>query len=187
VFIFVVLLSVGLALLRGGRADRLADFPFRHVWLIFAAFGVQLLVHLPFFTRLAVIQGLAPYLYPVGYCLLLVAFALNWRAPGIVWLAGGTFSNLLVITANGGKMPVDGRALVALGCEAVRDHIADGGSLINTLTGPSTRLTWLSDVLVGTPPFPRPTLFSAGDILLAIGVFILVQKTMVASRQKVAA
>lgn len=186
-FIFAVLLSVGVALLRGGRADRLADFPFRHVWLVFAAFGVQLLVHLPFFTRFAVIQGVAPYLYPVGYCLLLVGFGLNWRAPGIVWLAGGTLSNLLVITANGGKMPVDGQALVALGCQAVCDHIATGGSLINILTGPSTRLTWLSDVFVGTPPFPRPTLFSAGDVLLAIGVFILVQKTMVESRRKAAA
>ncbi len=180
-FLVAVVVSVAIALLRGGRPDRLASFPFRHVWLVFAAFGVQLVMHLPFFTRMSLVQEIAPYLYSSAYYLLLVCFALNWRAPGVVWLAGGCLANLAVIMANGGRMPVDGEALVAMGCQAWRDLFASGASLTNSLVGPGTRLPWLADVLIGSPPFSKPTLFSAGDILLAIGVFILVQRTMVAA------
>lgn len=179
IFVFAVLLSVGVALLRGGRADRLASFPFKHLWLVFAAFGIQLVIHLPVFTRLAFVRQAAPYLYPSAYWLLLLCFALNWRTPGVVWLAGGTLANMAVIMANGGKMPVDGEVLVALGYGALRDAFAAGQSLTNTVVGPATRLPWLADILVGSPPFPKPTLFSVGDVLLAVGVFVLVQRTMV--------
>ncbi len=178
-FFCAVILAVGVALLRGGRPDRLASFPFRHLWLVFAAFGLQLVLHLPFFTRLAFVRAAAPFLYPSIYCLLLICFAFNWRAPGVVWLAGGTLANLLVIVSNGGKMPVDGEALVAMGQAALRDACAAGQSLTNTIIGPSTRLPWLADILAGSPPFPKPTIFSVGDVLLALGVFVLVQKTMV--------
>ena len=182
-FFFVVAASVGIALIRGGRADRLASFPFRHLWLVFAAFGVQLVLHVGWFTRLAVVRAAAPYLYPSAYYLLLLCFVLNRRAPGVIWLAAGSLANLAVITLNGGKMPVDGQALVAMGCQAWRDLFASGRSLTNTLVTQTTRLPWLADVLVGSPPFPRPTLFSAGDVLLAVGVFVLVQKTMVPDRR----
>lgn len=179
-FFFAVAASVAVALLRGGRPDRLVSFPFRHLWLVFAAFGVQLVLHLPLFTRIALVREIAPYLYPSAYYLLLLCFALNRRAPGVVWLAGGCLANLVVIAVNGGKMPVDGEALLAMGCQVWRDAFASGRSLTNTLITPATRVPWLADVLVGSPPFSKPTLFSAGDVLLAVGVFVLVQKTMLA-------
>ncbi len=178
-FIFVVAASLAVAWLRGGRLERLTDFPFRHVWLIFAAFTIQFFLHLPTVGALPLAHKAAPYLYSSAYYLLLVCFALNRRAPGVVWLAAGTLANLTVITANGGKMPVDGEKLVALGCAGVRDYFAAGSSLTHRLITPETRLPWLGDVLVGSPPFPNPTLFSAGDLLLAIGVFVLVQGIMV--------
>ncbi len=178
-FLFAVLFSIGVALLRGGRPDRLASFPFKHVWLVFAAFGVQLVMHLPVFTRLAFVREAAPYLYPSAYYLLLLCFALNWRAPGVPWLAAGSLGNMVVILANGGKMPVDGQALIALGCQHYVDVFASGQSLTNTIIGPSTKLPWLADVIIGSPPFSTPTLFSVGDVLLAVGVFLLVQRTMV--------
>jgi hypothetical protein len=184
VFAVAVALAVGVALIRGGRAERLASFQFAHLWMVFAAFGVQLVMHLPVFTRLALVRQVAPYLYPSAYCLILLCFALNWRSPGVVWLAGGTFANLAVIVANGGKMPVDGTALTALGCEALRDAFASGGSLTNTVISAGTHLPWLGDIFVGSPPFRTPTLFSAGDVLLAVGVFVLVQETMVVSRRR---
>ncbi len=178
-FLFAVAASVAVALVRGGRPDRLASFPFKHLWLVFAAFGVQLVLHLSVFTRLALVREIAPYLYPSAYYLLLLCFALNRRAPGVVWLAGGCLANLVAIAANGGKMPVDGEALVAMGCRAWRDVFASGQSLTNTVITPATKVPWLTDVIVGSPPFSKPTLFSVGDVLLAIGVFVLVQKTMV--------
>ena len=38
-----------------------------------------------------------------------------------------------------------------------------------------TRLGVLSDRLVVPPPFPRPTAFSIGDLLIAAGIVVLLQ------------
>jgi len=126
--------------------------------------------------------AVAPYLYPSAYFILLFCFALNWRAPGVWALAAGALANLAAIVANGGKMPIDGEALAALGFASVRDAFAAGHSLTNTVVTAETKLRWLTDIFVGSPPFPKPTLFSLGDVLLAVGVFILVQKCMVLPR-----
>lgn len=178
-FLFVVVVSLVTAQLRGGRIDRLLSFSFRHVWLVFLAFAIQVALHSRALAALDLFRQAAPYMYSSAYYVLLLCFFLNRQAPGVLWLASGSLANLLVITLNGGKMPVAGDALAALGFPAYRDAIAAGATLTNTLLGPATRLPWLADVIVGSPPFPKPTLFSVGDALLSIGVFILVQKTMV--------
>ncbi len=180
-FLFVVVFSIGVALLRGGRVERLADFPFRHVWLVFAAFGVQLFLRPPVAGGdMEWVRAAAPYVYPSAYYMLLLCFLLNRRAPGAGWLAGGALANLAVITANGGKMPVDGEILLRLGQVEIYEALASGRSLTHELLTSQSRLPWLADCLKGTPPFPNPSVFSVGDVLLAVGVFILVQATMVA-------
>jgi len=177
--VFAVLFSVGVALIRGGKIDRLVSLPFRHVWLVFLAFGIQFSLRLPSLAGLQTLQLVAPYLYPVVYFILLFCFCLNFRVPGVRVLAAGSLCNLVAILANGGKMPVSGESLTALGHSALRDAFAAGESLTHTIITPGTRLPWLADVLVGSPPFPSPTIFSIGDLLLALGVFVLVQRCMV--------
>jgi hypothetical protein len=181
-FIWVVIVSLGIAWLRGGKLERLGYFPLRHMWLVFLAFGLQFLLHLPAAAGVELIRQAAPYLYASAYYLLLICFAINRRVPGVFLLAAGALANLTAIMANGGKMPVAGNLLAVLGHESIRDSFASGASLTHQLITPTTRLPWLGDVILGTPPFPNPTVFSVGDVLLAAGVFILVQATMVPSR-----
>jgi hypothetical protein len=39
-----------------------------------------------------------------------------------------------------------------------------------------TQLWLLSDIFVLPPPFPIPSVFSLGDMMIAAGVFLLVQR-----------
>ena len=43
------------------------------------------------------------------------------------------------------------------------------------LSQEATRLWFLSDILVVPPPFPWPTAFSLGDLLIAAGIIVLLQ------------
>lgn len=180
IYVAMVVFAAAVALVRGGKLARLADLPIRHFWLVFLAFCIQVLLHAPQVASSAFVRTAAPYLYPSAYFLLLFCFALNSKVPGIWGLAAGTAANMAAIIANGGKMPVDGSILVALGHTGVRDAFASGVSLTNTIITDQTRLPWLSDVFCGTPPFPNPTIFSIGDVLLGVGMFFLVQGCMLA-------
>lgn len=177
-FFWMLVAALVIGLVRGGKLSRLGDLSLRHFWLVFVAFGIQLALHTHALADVPLIVSVAPFLYPVAYFVLLYCFTLNRKVQGVWGLAAGTASNMLAIIANGGKMPVDGDALVALGHGPVRDAFASGHSLTHTIITDQTRLPWLGDVFCGTPPFPNPTIFSLGDVLLGIGVFFLVQGCM---------
>jgi len=90
--------------------------------------------------------------------------------------------NLLVIAANGGFMPISPDTLTRLNPGASPDpwetsthrHHSKGIVLMKAET-----CFWvLSDILVLPPPFPLPTAFSIGDVFIAGGAFLLLQKAM---------
>jgi hypothetical protein len=94
----------------------------------------------------------------------------------------GLLLNLTVILANGGYMPTSPEALQRGGYVA-SSPIIPGTRLAKSkdiiLPRAETRLWFLSDALVIPPPFPWPTVFSVGDVVIAAGTFLLVQQGMV--------
>ena len=109
----------------------------------------------------------------------------NLRRPGMAWLLVGMGLNLLVMAANGGLMPVSPETLVRGG----REHVlaqppapaGDGASsgVIQrkknvVLREEETRLALLSDRLI-VPGHPGA--FSAGDVLIAVGIVLALWAT----------
>ena len=83
----------------------------------------------------------------------------------------GAFSNELVRAANDGRMPVDGRGV-----------LADLGNRANTyvVAEAHTNFAWLDDRF--RLPAPFPGIASAGDILIAIAMAWLVASLMLRRR-----
>jgi len=94
------------------------------------------------------------------------------------------------MVANGGWMPITPEAIIKVGHAGLVPSLASGvrvPSSKNIILSPGeTRLGFLSDVFVLPRPFPVPSVFSIGDVLVALGVFFLIQNAMLQAESKAA-
>lgn len=189
ILIVAFVASTLIALLRGGHLSRLAELPLRHAWLVLAAVALQYpLVYNLVGAGTVLGVPLAGLMMIGSYVLLLVVVYTNRRLPGMPIVALGVLSNLLVIALNGGWMPITPEAVARLGHTS---RVADAGQVAKVwgakdvvLTRAETRLWWLSDVFVLTAPFPVPAAFSIGDLLVAAGIFWLLQQALTGGKEQ---
>lgn len=156
-----VVLSVGAALLRGGR--------FRHAahndlhWLPVLVAGLLLQTLLDALAERGVVGD------PGTVALLLVSEAAvlgfcirNWYRGGMGLVGLGFTLNVLVILANGG-MPVGADAIRTMGGDPTSATLMGKHHLMTA----TTSLPWLADVL---PLPPLDLIVSVGDLVLVAGM-----------------
>jgi Family of unknown function (DUF5317) len=156
-------LALGLA--GGGTLSNLARLKFRWPWLLVAAVALRYVV---VFSPLSRVEG-AQYAYAASLAVIVLWTVWHLRLLPGVWLVtlGGTL-NLIVVLANGGRMPVDATlAAHQLGGILVqRGHIGQ-----YAVMGPDTNLAFLGDWLsLG----PLPEAYSPGDLLIAMGIALVI-------------
>ena len=177
-----VLSAVLIGFVRGGSLKRLAHLPLRLAWVALVAFGLQ--IYLIYFPETMSTGIFSPHVGVLigSYTLLFAVVWQNRALPG-VWLIGlGFLSNFAVMLLNGGYMPITAEALAQVG---------HSRNILSPETGARVRATkdivllrdqtiawWLSDIFALPPPFPIPSVFSVGDVLIAFGVFWLIQSAM---------
>ncbi len=174
--LLVLLISVLIALLRGGRLEALAGLKFRCLWLFFAPLALQLMVFSPLGSLIGNSDLRDELLYIASIVLGGLVLILNRHIPGASWIAVGLALNLVVIIANGGVMPVwtDARQLTGMPPLTGRDN--------NVVPMTSTTLLpWLADVIpVPGLPYLR-NVFSIGDLLIAVGAVLFTQRALFTS------
>ncbi|MDX6545905.1 MAG: hypothetical protein QOG02_1679 [Gaiellales bacterium] len=172
---------IGLALLvgllvawaLGARLSNLAELRFRGDILVFASLAVQFAVFTP--LRNHVPDAYVVPLHLLSYALIVSFFVLNLRVPGF-WLVGfGVVSNLAVIVANGGRMPVALSAWRATGAD-VSVLLRHGHDDNNVLAGAGTHLGWLGDVFALPREVPFAAAISIGDIAILLGMVAFVYR-----------
>jgi hypothetical protein len=114
----------------------------------------------------------------LSYLLLFIGIYFNRDSFAFRIVFIGVFLNFLVIMANGGQMPVWGEAMVAIGLTDNMLAIRDGKIITHTLMNNKTVLRYLGDILVLPRPYPRPKIFSVGDVFMALGIYIYIQEIM---------
>ncbi len=177
-----VLVAVIIGLVRGGSLQRLANLPLRWGWVALIAFGLQ--IYLIYFPEPVSAGLVSPRvgLLVLSYLLLIAVVWQNRALPGI-WLIGvGLIANFAVMLLNGGYMPITAEALAQVGHARNALSSETGARVLATkdivLPREATVAWWLSDIFVLPPPFPIPSVFSIGDVLIALGVFWLLQSAM---------
>lgn len=165
-----VLLGLLAGLLMGGRLSRLAELRLRGQWLFFAAIGLQLVAYPPF-IGVRPDDDVATVLQVVSYGCLVTVTLLNVRLTGMAIAGAGMLCNLVAILANGGHMPGLPSALADAGLnyDGVRN---------NSVRDASPSLPWLVDRWAAPDRLPWGTVFSVGDVLLAIGVAVVIAAAM---------
>jgi hypothetical protein len=118
----------------------------------------------------------------LSYLMLFAVIARNRALPGVWVIGAGLLANFSVMMLNGGYMPITREALAQIG--DTHGILGPGaGARVQAskdiVLGPEATVAgWLADIFVVPPPFPIPSVFSAGDVLIALGVFWLVQYGM---------
>ena len=151
----------------GARLGRLADIRFRCDWLVLGAFAVQLLI----FTSLQRYVPAAYHtpLHDLTYLMIIAFLVLNVRVPGFWLVTFGVATNVAVIFANDGRMPVSLTAWKATGQNP--SLITTTGTYNNNLlAGPGTHLAFLGDVFALPGSVPLANALSIGDVLIVIGM-----------------
>ncbi|HUS88812.1 MAG TPA: DUF5317 domain-containing protein [Desulfosporosinus sp.] len=154
--------------------SRLGELVLREFWLVPLALLIQSGVYW------AAVRGIglgpswaSPVLDTGSYFLLLIFTLRNRSLPGMRWLTLGILLNTIVISLNGGLMPVDPSFLP----EASRNALLEGQGTHGLMTS-STHLSFLADRFYLDMLGLRKQVFSVGDIVIDIGCFLLVNKTM---------
>ena len=164
-----VLLGLLLGLRAGGRITNLALVQLRWAWVLFAAvivrFGTEILLN----ADVPIVDTLRLPLLLLGFALLLTGLWANRTYPGLSLAFIGILSNAIVITINGGYMPIWSVALEAAGLTE-----ADVTSALHIVIDATpedflVRALILGDVI----PIPIPivqNVASLGDVFLTFGL-----------------
>lgn len=162
VVVAVGLLTVGVA---GGRFSVLAELTIRGQWLLAGALLVQVVV-------ITVLRrpphAIAAGLHLLSYALAAAFLLANRRLRGLSIVAAGGLLNVVAIAANGGTMPATRGALRVAGIAADADHFANSGQVVGA------RLGLLGDVFAVPHQLGIANVFSAGDVIICVGVIGLV-------------
>lgn len=157
-------------------------------WLVPLAFAPQWLAFYLPATRKSIPQDLAA-LALVGSQVLLLVFA--WRnrgRPGFWALCLGLALNLLVISVNGGLMPISPETVAQIAPDAPEANWQVGSRLGTTkdvvLPIAAMRLWWLSDRFLLPSWFTYRVAFSLGDVFIAWGAFWLLWTSGGASQER---
>ena len=164
-----VLLGLLLGLRAGGRLSNLGTVQLRLVWVLFAAvivrFGTEALLN----AGVDIVEVLRLPLLVTGFAMLLVGLWANRTYPGLSLAFIGILANAIVITVNGGYMPIWSVALQAAGLTE-----ADVTSALHVVVDATPEDFLLRALILGDIiPIPLPivtNVASLGDVFLSIGL-----------------
>jgi hypothetical protein len=172
----------------GGRVSNFSRVEVKWGWLAPLAFLMQ--AYLIFFPA-EMVGGLLSarsLLLTASHVLLFVVVWENRHLSGVKLIGVGLLLNFLVMLVNGGFMPIAPDTLVRIGYDGNVVQLETGyivGRTKNVVAAPGeARLWFLSDTLVLPRPFPIPTAFSVGDLLIVLGVFLFLWGAMFEHRMR---
>jgi Family of unknown function (DUF5317) len=153
------------ALPLGGRLRDLVGLRLHWVWLVYLALAFQIAAFpgqsFPWSTPDSAAVGL----WIASDVILVAVVVRNVRLPGVVLVAVGLLCNLAAILANGGHMPALPSALADAG---LHYHVSMNSESIAHPT-----LALLVDRWAVPTWIPFGNVFSVGDVIIAVGGFIL--------------
>lgn len=170
-----VVLAVLVGLLRGGKWGNLALYKFKGSWFVIVAILLQVSIFNPWWEKFVKSGNTTNFIYSLSIILLIVFIIRNFNIWGLRLLGAGIALNGITIIANGGYMPSSLNSLKhILPAERIA-LIESGSSIYNTiLITDNTKFKFLCDIFY----VPGINVYSVGDILIAMGAFVVIQQIM---------
>lgn len=178
-YVYIIIISIIIGLLRNGKLSSLSQISLKRIELIVLACLIQGGLIFLGSKKVKFVLDYSSYMIISSYIVLLLAVWYNKKLKGINFIALGIIFNFIVIVANGGHMPVLLGSLYKAGLNDFALVLREGIYVTHALITEKTSFRFLADVIPLPPPFPDPSVVSAGDFLMFFGVFSLIQNAMV--------
>lgn len=173
----ILLLVILVALLKRGSFRRLTQTEIRLQYLIIVSFLIQIAA-MSLYQRSEWINQTFAIWILLSYSLLSYCCWQNRKLPGFLIFGIGMVLNFLVITANGGRMPVSIDALQWAGLSSYIPLLQEGITKHQPMTS-ATYLSYLGDIIPLRPPFVFSSMVvSIGDVAATWGISRFVYKRM---------
>ena len=177
-YVYIIIISIIIGLLRKGKLSSLSQISLKKIELIVLACLIQGGIIFLGSKEIKFVLDYSSYMIIFSYIVLLLAAWYNKNIKGIKIITLGIIFNFIVIVANGGHMPVLLSSLYKVGLNDFALVLKEGTYITHTLITEKTLFGFLADVIPLSPPFPDPSVVSAGDFLMFYGVFSLIQNAM---------
>ncbi len=177
-----IVLSILIALLRGGKLSRFRTLKEKTLW--FFIIGILIQSFILFLQKLVGIRLVDRILmfnkeiYILSYILILIGVIMNYMHKGL-WISFlGTILNFLSMATNNWKKPILIEGLKLTENENILELIEAGSKSIFTPLIEGTKYPSLGNIIIFSKPYPLAKIISIGDMFMAIGIFILIQDIM---------
>jgi hypothetical protein len=178
ILLFAILIGLIASLIRSRVGKRaFQSFSLKGIWLVFLAYIPQFFAfNLPA-TRSIIPDSWIPAVLISSQILLLIFVWVNRTQSGFLLLGSGLLLNFLVISLNGGMMPISPQTasqLIEPGTTVnlqIGQRVGAGKDIL--LEPADTKLSFLSDCFTLPKWIPYRLAYSFGDILISIGAFWL--------------
>jgi hypothetical protein len=172
-YLAAIIIGALLGVVLKGKLSNLLDIRFEKIWIIILAFAIQTLLRLLTMNGLKVAEECALIIQCTVYLMLILGFWYNRHYIGFCIVGIGCFMNALVMTLNGGKMPVSIEALAKAQITGMQNVLQSGMDGKHVIANEATRLYFLADI-INMPPFLGflMPVVSVGDLIIAVGIFI---------------
>lgn len=177
-YVYIIIISIIIGLLRNGKLSSLSEISLKKIELIVLACLIQGGIIFLGSRNIKFVLDYSSYMIIFSYIMLLLAVWYNKDLKGIKIITLGIIFNFIVIVVNDGHMPVLLSSLYKAGLDDFALILKEGTYVTHTLVTEKTLFRFLADVIPLSPPFPDPSVVSAGDFLMFYGVFSLIQNAM---------
>lgn len=178
ILLFAVIIGLIAGTIRAWTGKRAyAPISLRGIWLVLLAFLPQFFAFNFAPTRRLIADAWIPLILIASQIPLFIFVWINRTQSGFILLGMGLLFNFLVISLNGGMMPISPETagkLVEPGISInLQPRQRAGYSKDIVLPVEETKLAFLSDRFTLAEWFPYRSAFSIGDILISLGTFWL--------------
>lgn len=164
--------------LKGGKLRRLGNLDFKYLWMFIIALLLQYLIILFGGQDIKFVSDYITQIYIASYILLFIGIIINIRNTPLLIVLLGSVLNFFVFVMNGGNIPVSIEGLKLAGMNDIIEVVQSGQLKLYTAITESTKYGSLGQIIAIEKSFPFPQVFSIGDFIIGIGLFIFIEATM---------
>lgn len=177
-----ILFSLIIGLIRGGKLKRFRAINHGTIWFLLLGMLIQYM--LAFLNKIELVGSLdkiviySKEIMLLSYILILAGIFTNIKFRSLWLTFAGFIMNFIAFAMNNWRIPILKEGLALLESNILGQLLEAGPTYLYTAIGENIKHPLLGNIIVFSHPYPISKIISLGDMLVAFGIFALIQEIM---------